>query len=263
MSDDGVLFRASPDGVATVTLNRPQVHNAFDEHVISRLRDIFDDLAGADGVRAVLVAATGETFSAGADLNWMRRAADFTHEENFKDAQALGEMLRRLNALPKPTIALVQGAVYGGGVGLVAACDIAVAVRDAIFSISEVKLGLVPAVISPYVIAAIGAREARRYALTAERFDAAEARRIGLVHEVVDDETALAAAGERIVARLIAAAPGAVAEAKDLLIAVAGRAIDDDLTDETARRIAEIRARDEGREGVAAFLEKRKPGWIA
>ena len=261
MSDDSVLLHASPEGVATVTLNRPEVHNAFDAEVIERLSDIFADLAGADGVRAVLLKAAGKSFSAGADLNWMRHAAGFSEQENREDARALGEMLRRLDTLPQPTVALVQGAAFGGGVGLVAACDIAVAVSDAAFSLSEVKLGLVPAVVSPYVIAAIGARRARRYFLTGERFDAGEARRIGLVHEVVADAEALAAAGERIVERLFTAAPGAIADAKELISAVAGRPIDAHLIDDTARRIAERRTHHEAREGVAAFLEKRKPNW--
>ncbi|MFQ5957844.1 MAG: enoyl-CoA hydratase-related protein [Alphaproteobacteria bacterium] len=263
MSDDSVLFRASPDGVATVTLNRPEVHNAFDDAVIERLSEVFADIAGSDGIRAVLIESTGKSFSAGADLNWIRRAADYDDEENRADARALGEMLHRLNVLPRPTIALVQGAAYGGGVGVVAACDIVVAVKHATFSLTEVRLGLIPAVISPYVIAAIGARQARRYFLTAERFNAVEARRIGLVHGVVDDPSELPAAAEGIVAQIFPAAPGAVAAAKDLIFGVAGRPIDDDVIGETARRIAEVRARDEAREGVAAFLEKRKPGWVA
>ncbi len=263
MSDDSVLFRASPDGVAIVTLNRPEVHNAFDDAVIARLSEVFADLAGADGIRAVLIESTGKSFSAGADLNWMRRAAEYGDEENRADARALGEMLRRLDTLPRPTVALVQGAAYGGGVGLVAACDIAIAVKHATFSLSEVRLGLVPAVISPYVIAAIGARQARRYFLTAERFNAAEARRIGLVHRVVDGVSELPGAAEGVVAEIFAGAPGAVAAAKDLIFGVAGRPIDAHLIDDTAQRIAERRTHDEAREGIAAFLEKRQPGWVA
>ena len=219
MPDDCVLMRASPAGVATVTLNRPEAHNAFNAEVIERLSEVLGDLAGADGVRVVLLAAVGKSFSAGADLNWMKHAADFTQEENREDARALAEMLRRLNTLPKPTVALVQGAAFGGGVGLMAACDMVVAVRDAEFSLSEIKLGLIPATISPYVIAAIGERQARRYFLTGERFDAEEAQAIGLVHEVVEDGAALIAAGEHIVERLFTAAPGALAEAKDLVAA--------------------------------------------
>ena len=261
MADEPVLLKATQAGVATITLNRPALHNAFNAEVIESLSEILEDLAGADGVRVVMLTAVGKSFSAGADLNWMKHAAEFTEEENREDARALGEMLRRLNRLPKPTVALVQGSAFGGGVGLMAVCDIVVAVRDAAFSLSEVKLGLIPATIAPYVVAAIGERQARRYFLTGERFDAEQARAIGLVHEVVADGAALIAAGERIVERLFAAAPGALAEAKDLVAAVAGKPIDGHLIEDTARRIAERRGHDEAREGIAAFLEKRKPDW--
>ena len=261
MADEPILLKATQAGVATITLNRPRVHNAFDAEVIELLSEIFADLAGADGVRVVLLVAAGKSFSAGADLKWMEQAARFTKQENLEDARALGEMLRRLNRLPQPTVALVQGSAFGGGVGLMAACDIVVAVRDAAFSLSEVKLGLIPATIAPYVVAAIGERQARRYFLTGERFDAEEARRIGLVHEVVEDGAALIAAGERMVERLFTAAPGALAEAKDLIEAVAGKPIDGHLIADTARRIAERRIHDEAREGIAAFLEKRRPDW--
>jgi methylglutaconyl-CoA hydratase len=211
----------------------------------------------------VRIEAAGKSFSAGADLNWMRRAADYGEAENVADAKAMGEMLRRLDTLPMPTVALVQGAAYAGGVGLIAACDVAVAVKDAMFGVSEVRLGLIPSVILPYVIGAMGARAARRYAASGARFDAAEAHRIGLVHEVVDDADALAATAAGIVEQFLAAAPGAVAEAKRNIRAVAGRPIDDALVDETARRIAARRTTDEAREGIAAFLEKRKPSWRA
>jgi len=261
MSEDSVLMRASPDGVATITLNRPDVHNAFNAEVIERLSDVLEDLAGADGVRAVLLEAAGKSFSAGADLHWMKLAASFTEAENLEDARVLSQILNRLSTLPKPTVALVQGAAFGGGVGLMAACDIVIAVESAAFSLSEIKLGLIPATISPYVIAAIGERQARRYFLTGERFDAHEARRIGLVHEVVADGEALVAAGERMVERLFAAPPGALAEAKDLIAAVAGRPIDAAVIEDTARRIAARRVHAEAGEGIAAFLEKRKPGW--
>ncbi len=261
MSDDCVLFRASPDGVATITLNRPELHNAFNEEMIERLADILEDLHGADGIRAVLLEATGASFSAGADLNWMRHAAAAPPEDNLEDARALGSMLRHLATLPQPTVAVVQGAAYGGGVGLVAACDIALAAAPARFSLSEVKLGLVPAVISPYVVAAMGARAARRYMLTGERFDAAEALRIGLVHELVETPADLAPAVEAIVASLFEGAPGAVTETKRLIARVEERALDDHLVDETAHLIATVRAGDEAREGVAAFLDKRKPSW--
>ncbi len=261
MTDEPILLKATQAGVATITLNRPDLHNAFNAEVIELLSEILDDLAGADGVRVVLLTAAGQSFSAGADLNWMKHAAEFTEEENREDARALGEMLRRLNRLPQPTVALVQGSAFGGGVGLMAACDVVVAVSDAAFSLSEVTLGLIPATIAPYVVAAIGERHARRYFLTGERFSCEQARAIGLVHELVDDEPALVAAGERIIERLFSAAPGALAEAKDLIAAVAGKPIDGHLIEDTARRIAERRAHDEAREGIAAFLEKRKPDW--
>jgi len=261
MSDESVIFAVTEEGVATVTLDRPQVRNAFDETVIERLADVFEDIAVSDGIRVALIEAVGTSFSAGADLNWMRRAADFDEDDNLEDARALGAMLHRLYSLPKPTVALVQGSAYGGGAGLIAACDMAITVADARFAFSEVRLGIVPAVISPYVIGAIGRRAAGRYMVSGERFDAAEARRIGLVHEVVADAQALNAAGERLVDTLLKAAPGAIAETKDLIDAVADRPIDAHLIDDTARRIARVRTGEEGREGVAAFLEKRKPRW--
>ena len=261
-SDEAVRLEATRDGIATVTLNRPAVHNAFDEALIERLGEIFDDLGAQDGVRLVFLQAAGKSFAAGADLNWMKRAAEWSEERNLDDARAFAAMLRSLDRMPKPTVALVQGSAYGGGVGLIAACDIAIGVRGASFSLSEVKLGLIPAVISPYAVRAIGARNARRYFLTGEVFDAAEAGRIGLLHEVVEDADALAAARERLVRAVHLAAPGAVAAAKDMIAAVVDRPIDTDIAEETARRIAERRQTAEGREGVAAFLAKRKPNWV-
>ena len=257
-----VLLDTTPEGVATVTLNRPDLHNAMNDEMIERLGDIFDDLGKQDGVRLVLLQGAGKSFSAGADLNWMRRAADFTEEENYEDAAALGHMLRALHQMPKPTVALLHGSAYAGGIGLLAACDIAVAVRDIQFSLTEVRLGLIPAVISPYVIAAIGARNARRYILTAERFNAVEAHRIGLVHELVADHAGLMAARDRLIRDFTAAAPGAVAAAKALIGDVAGQPIDSALILDTARRIADRRASDEGKEGLQAFLDKRKPNWV-
>ncbi|HUN52097.1 MAG TPA: enoyl-CoA hydratase-related protein [Candidatus Sulfotelmatobacter sp.] len=262
MSDEEpVLLDVTAGGVATVTLNRPELHNSFSDDVIERLADIFDDLAKQDGVRVVIIEGRGASFCAGADLNWMRRAADFTEEQNLEDATALGYMLRSLNSMPKPTIALVHGSAYAGGVGLVAACDVAVAARNAVFCLTEVKIGLVPAVISPYVIEAIGAHNARRYFLTAERFPAHEAYRMGLVHEIVDDRAGLEAARDRLLGHFLAGAPGALAETKDLIFAVRYRRIDSELVLETARRIASRRVTEEGREGIASFLEKRKPRW--
>jgi len=246
--------------VARIVLNRPDRHNAFDDRVIVSLSHIFDALAKQSEVRAVVLAAEGRSFCAGADLTWMKRTARYEFAENQADALMLAEMLAKLNRMPKPTVALVQGGAYGGGVGLIAACDIAIAADDARFALSEVKLGLIPSVISPYVIAAIGAREARRYFLTAEPFAAMEAHRIGLVHQVVPADD-LEAAGERMIGHLVEAGPKAVANAKKLIADVSGRPVDAALMQETARRIAEARAGAEGQEGIAAFFERRKPDW--
>jgi methylglutaconyl-CoA hydratase len=247
--------------VATVTLNRPDVHNAFDERLIARLTAAFVSLDTDEDVRVVVLAGAGRSFCAGADLHWMKRMAAFDRDENLADAQALATMLRTIYGLSKPTIARVHGAAYGGGVGLVSACDIAIGVPEATFALSEAKLGLIPATISPYVMEAIGAREARRYFLTAERFDAAQALRIGLVHEVVAAD-ALDARVDALIALLRAAGPVAQLECKALIRGVAHRSIDEALIDATAEHIAAVRASDEGREGVAAFLEKRQPSWL-
>ncbi|MGK9165677.1 enoyl-CoA hydratase/isomerase family protein [Inquilinus limosus] len=248
------------DGVGTVVMDRPDRHNAFDEHVIADLTAAFARLGAEDAVRAVVLRGAGKSFSAGADLDWMRRMAAYDEAANLADARALAALMRTIDTLPKPTVALVHGAAYGGGVGLVACCDIAVATEAASFSLSEVKLGLIPAVISPYVVRAIGARAARRYFLTAERFDAVEARRLGLVHELVAGD-GLEEAARRILAALRGNGPAAVRAAKDLVAAVAGRP-PAEVEEDCARRIAAIRAGEEGREGVAAFLEKRKPAWL-
>ena len=261
MSEESAVLHFSTDGVATVTLNRPEVHNAFDEELIERLGDIFEDLAHQEGVRAVVVAAAGKSYCAGADLNWMKRAADFLEEDNREDAQALGRMLKNLQDIPKPTIALVQGAAYGGGLGLVTACDIAIGVKAAKFCLSEVKLGLLPAVISPYVVEAMGIRAARRYFLTAEVFDAEVAHHYNILHEVVEDVHALAHARDTILEKVMANAPGAMADSKDLIYTVANKPINQSLINETADRIAARRATDEAKEGVTAFLEKRKASW--
>jgi methylglutaconyl-CoA hydratase len=249
------------EGVATLTLNRPEVHNAFDDHLIAGLTTRLRELDHTADVRVVVLAGNGKSFSAGADLNWMKRMAGFSEGENLRDAVALADLLHTLSALTKPTVARVQGAAYGGGVGLVAACDIAVASLSASFSLSEVRLGLIPAVISPYVIAAIGERQARRYFLTAERFDAQEALRIGLVHMVVE-EAQLDEAVRGLVGHLSKGGPRAQAAAKALISAVTNRPIDRKLVEDTADRIARIRVTAEGKEGVAAFLEKRPAGWV-
>jgi len=248
------------DGVATVRMNRPDVHNAFDDALIATLTAELRRLDELQQARVVVLAANGKSFSAGADLNWMQRMAKYSREENLRDAMALAGLMRSLDGMKKPTIAKVQGAAFGGGVGLVAACDIAIASTDATFSLSEVRLGLIPSVISPYVIAAIGERQARRYFLTAERFDAMEARRIGLVHEVVDSG-ALDEAVAKMTGQLLKGGPQALAAAKELIADVGRRPMDDALSAETARRIAAIRVENEGREGLAAFFDKRKPDW--
>jgi methylglutaconyl-CoA hydratase len=250
-------------GVGIITLNRPERHNAFDAELIGELSEAIESMAAEPAVRVLVISSTGRSFCAGADLNWMRAAAGYSSEENLRDARALAEMLRRLAQCPKPTIARVQGPAYGGGVGLVACCDVAIATIDAQFSLTEVKLGLIPAVISPHVIAAIGERHARRYMLTAERFSAAEAYRLGLLHEMVADEAALDEAVGEIVEALRNNAPGAMTECKDLIAAVAWRPLSPAVVEDTAQRITRLRASDEGREGMTAFLEKRKPGWIA
>jgi len=247
-------------GRATLWLNRPERHNAFDDALIAELSAALAELAADSTIRVVLLAGRGKSFSAGADLAWMKRMAGYTAAENEADAQKMAEMLHRLDSLPKPTIALVQGAAMGGGVGLVAACDIAIAAEDAQFAFSEARLGLTPATISPYVIAAIGPRAARRYFLTAERFDARQALGLGLVSAVLP-AAGLAAAASKLADILCQNSPGAMAEAKRLIADVTGRPIDAALRSETARRIARQRATAEGREGVAAFLEKRKPNW--
>lgn len=250
----------SEGGRLTIRLARAERHNAFDDVLIADLTAAFAS-AGADpAVRVIVLASTGPSFSAGADLSWMKRMAGYSEEENFRDALGLARLMRTIDACPKPVVALVQGAAYGGGVGLIAACDIAIAAETAQFALTEVKLGLIPAAISPYVIEAIGARACRRLFLTAERFSAAEACGLGLVHEVVPANE-LIAAGERVVAMLLESGPAAQAAAKDLIKAVSHHPVDDDLEALTARRIAAIRATPEGREGVAAFLEKRKPSW--
>lgn len=247
-------------GVATLTLNRPDRHNAFDDALIAELTASLARLGAQDGVRAVVLASTGRSFSAGADLEWMRRMAGYSEAENQADAEALARMLHTLDRLPRPTIALVQGPAYGGGVGLVACCDIAIASERASFCLTEVKLGLTPATISPYVVNAIGPRQARRYFTTAEVISSSQAREIGLVHEVVP-EPELEAARERVLAALLQGAPGAQADAKTLVFLCKGRRVDADLSRETSRRIAQRRASPEGREGLGAFLSKQIPGW--
>jgi methylglutaconyl-CoA hydratase len=250
------------DRVGRITLNRPELRNAFNEHSITELALAFDALGRDERVRVIVLAANGPAFCAGADLNWMKKMAGYSDSENRDDALRLADMLRTIYMCAKPTVAKIQGDCYAGGMGLVAACDIAVSSDAASFCLSEVKLGLIPATISPYVVRAMGENAARRYFLTAERFDAREALRIGFVHEAVaadelDDKVAA------IVEALANNSPHAVAAAKQLVRDVAGQPVTQALLEDTAARIATIRASLEGREGVAAFLDKRRPSWLA
>jgi methylglutaconyl-CoA hydratase len=254
------LIVEKKDRVARVTLNRPEVRNAFDEALIAALTAAFAELEADAAVRVVVLAANGPAFCAGADLNWMKRMAAYSYDENLADGRALAGMLKALDRLSKPTIARVHGHALAGGTGLVAACDIAVGVPEAEFALTEAKLGLTPATISPYVVRAIGERTARRYFLTAERFGAAEALRLGLLSAVVASEN-LEATIDALLAHLLAGGRQAHAEIKDLIRAVGRGPIDDAMIDDTARRIAEVRVSAEGREGIASFLEKRKPRW--
>ncbi len=248
-------------GVALIWLNRPELRNAMDDTVIAELTDAFERAGEDDEVRAIMLAGRGSAFCAGGDLNWMKRARDFTPEENRADAAGLARMLRTIYANPKPVVARVHGPAFAGGMGLVAACDIAVASTDARFCLSEVRLGLIPATISPYVLRAIGEPKARRYFLTGEVFEAAEAYRIGLVHELCPPAE-LDAAVNGLLGALLQGGPAALEACKRLIREVSGRPIDDALAADTAARIAAARASDEGQEGIAAFFGKRRPAWV-
>ncbi|MGD9941883.1 MAG: enoyl-CoA hydratase/isomerase family protein [Burkholderiaceae bacterium] len=248
------------EGVALIWLNRPELRNAMNETLIAELTDAFESAIDDDSVRAILLTGQGKAFCAGADLNWMKRAREFTPEQGKADTIALARLLRIIHESPKPTVARVHGPAFAGGMGLVTACDIAVASTDARFCLSEVKLGMIPAMISPYVIKAMGEGNARRYFLSAEVIEAAEAYRIGLVHELtlpddLDDKV------NALLGHLVLGGPQALREAKQLIRDVSGRRIDDALVDDTAERIARVRATDEAQEGIASFFEKRKPAW--
>ncbi len=261
-ADNDVLLDATRAGVAVITLNRPDKHNAFNADVIARLSDIFETLrASTDEVRYVVLRGAGPSFSAGADLEWMKAAADWTHEDNVNDALGLARMLKRLHDLPQLTVALVKGAAMGGGAGLMAACDVAVTTRQAKIRFSEVRLGLTPATISPFVVKAIGPRWAKALFATGESFDGAFAHQIGLAQYVVETEDELDDMMEHLAKLAFHAAPGAVADAVRLVDEVFGEEIDDRLLRHTAKAIADRRASEEGREGLSAFLEKRKPWW--
>jgi methylglutaconyl-CoA hydratase len=260
MGEPSVLAEVDADGTGWLILNRPHLHNAFDDELIARLTSDLQAMAADAGVRSVVVAANGDSFSAGADLAWMRRMASASRDDNVADAMRLAEMLRTLDRLPKPTLALVQGSAFGGGVGLVAACDIAVAAGDrARFALTEVRLGLIPATIAPYVIRAIGPRQARRYMLTAETFDAEEARRLGLVHDVVP-AAELRARAAAMLRDLAAGGAGALAAAKNLLADVAARPLDDAMVRHTAEVIASMRGSDEAKARITRFLDRQAAG---
>ena len=248
--------------IATIWMNRPDLHNAFDETLIAELTAACIALDADSDVRVVILAGRGKSFSAGADLNWMKRAANNGLDDNLNDARALATMLRSIAEMKKPTIARVQGAALGGGMGLASACDIAIASTKAVFATSEVKFGIIPSAISPYVLRAIGARQAYRYFQSAERIDAHHARQIGLVHETVDPEH-LDAKVQEVVSALLQGGPLAQAAAKDLIRAVSNQPINDHVVEDTAHRIAHLRATPEAREGISAFLEKRSPDWAS
>ena len=256
-----VLSQVDADGNATVMLNRPDVHNAFDPEMVDALAQALQKLEANPAVRAVVIAGAGKNFCAGADIEHMKRSARFSRSQNLENARATARMLHTLHTLAKPTIACVRGAARGGGVGLVAACDIALAERGATFRLSEVRLGIIPAMISPYVIAAMGRHHARRYLLSGEEFDSAEAFRTGLVHDICEEPELNGLVG-RMLAHLYSSGPDAIAAMKQLMPEVAGRRIDETLVETTAQRIAEIRTTAEAQEGLSAFLEKRKATWV-
>ena len=248
--------------VATVTLNRPEIRNAFNDEMIAELTDVFDNLGANEEVRVIVLAAAGKAFCAGADLNWMREMAEYSYEENLADADKLAQMLKTIYECRKPTVAAVQGDVYAGGMGLVAVCDVAIAVNIANFCLSEVRLGLAPSTISPYVIKALGARASQRYFLSAEVFDSKKARQLGFIHERVSEES-LEDTVAALCTKIVKNSPDAVKTCKRLLHEVAGAPITDELITDTVKSIADIRASTQGREGVQAFLQKRKPDWLA
>lgn len=259
MSEQVLITTIDSRGVARLTMNRPDLRNAFNEELISSICDALGRLQKDANVRVIVLTGAGKAFSAGADLSMMKRVAEMSAAQNQDDARRMAHMLHALYTSPKPVVALVNGPAMGGGVGLVAASDVAIGAEDAFFALSEVRLGLIPAVISPFVVEAIGVRAARRYFVTGERFNAATARELGLLHIVANDiETEL----DKLLDSLLACGPVAQNEAKDLIRAVANQKITDKIMDDTAGRIARLRASPEGREGVTAFLEKRKPNWI-
>jgi methylglutaconyl-CoA hydratase len=259
-NNDMVLLEVNEQGIATVTLNNPEKHNAFDDVIIKQLTTIFNNISGRDDISIMILASNGKSFSAGADLGWMKRMADYSYEDNLKDANALAQMLKALNFLPQTTIAKIQGAAFGGAVGLASCCDIVIASTKASFCLSEVKLGLIPATISPYVVDAIGLKASRRYFQTAERFFADKAQQLGLVDEIVAPDE-LTAEVNSMVTKLLANGSQARRQAKKLSQDVAFQTIDEKLLTDTSERIAAIRVSTEGQEGLTAFFEKRTPNW--
>ena len=259
MSQD-LITSIDSRGVAKVIINRPDVHNAFNDALISEITTAFNDLGSNPEVRVIVLASNGKNFCAGADLNWMKSMADYDYQQNFADSQNLAAMFKAINTVNKPTIARIQGSAFGGGVGLAACCDMVVATKLSRFCLSEVKLGLIPATISPYVIAAMGARSARHLFLTAEMFSARRARRLGLVTEVVGEDS-LDEEVEKLINSLLKNGPNAIATAKALVLDYENQPLNDQLIEDSCKRIAEIRVSDEGQEGLGAFLQKRKPNW--
>lgn len=259
MTENNILYDVK-DGIATITLNRPEVHNAFNEGVMDEMTALVRKAGADDGVRLLILRGNGKSFCAGGDLNWMRKSANYSYDENVQDAMRLGVLLKELNFLPKPTMALVHGNIFGGGVGLASCCDILIAEEGAKFCLSEVRIGLIPSIIAPYVIGAMGLRMARRYFMTAERFDAQTAYRIGFAHEVAAAGQ-LDAEAQKIIDALMDGAPLAQGRGKKLMLDIVGHPIDDKVIDVTVRQIAEARASDEGKEGLSAFLNKTEPSW--
>ncbi len=257
-----IIVNKDKNGVARITLNRPELHNTFDDYVIKELTNAIDQITQDERIRILVLDATGKSFSAGADLNWMKRMAGYSWEENYQDSLKLAGLMQALHDCEKTTIAIVQGTAMGGGVGLIACCDIALASDKSIFCLSEVKLGLIPSVISPYIVKAIGERNSKRYFATAEKFDAHEAKNIQLIHKIISHET-LAEQSQDYINRILANGPHAMIQSKRLVNYVYNQPINEDLVRETAQRIADIRATSEGKEGVSAFLEKRLADWNA
>jgi len=261
MIQPSVLLHVDPRGVATVTINRPELHNAIDDDTVSLLAATLETLAEDDSVRAVILTGEGISFSAGHDSDWMRHMASFSETELRRDAQLLAQLLRTLDTLPKPTIARVQGSAFGLGAGLVACCDIAIGASEALFSFNEAKLGIIPALSAPYIVRAIGPRATRRYFVSAERFNAGKAKRLGLLHQVVElDE--LDSAVEHCASHLLLNGPQAMREAKQLVDLIGSRSLDNALIEDTITAIVRVRSSEEGREGIHSFLEQRKPRWL-